>query len=838
MEYPYIHRRNTTSDTCAVTIGPIERWMLGNWTLYGQFRSVLWFNEARLPMTMFLYDEENPFAQPYNVTNLEPFNRVINLNTTVTVEVTGTGSIDSCVYRAPSGQVYGFQASEQFPGVEIVNVDNNILCRMSIGPIKENMLGEWQIIGKFSRNGIFTERRQIFNIIREDPDNPIIEDRVVQNLTERVFDTKIGTNHTISIFRSTFVNPQSCHIRTPAGRQYTIMDGFNLPGVTVVTGSEVVCGVTIEVFSEDMIGEWVLISRATMSSDAIERRQPFVIYVEEQVEAFPRELVITEGNDLYVRLREPTDQYDTCSLIGPKENSTSDHDIDVIHNKSCGFVVKTVRMSDEGTWEIVYGARIVYRARIKVSVVARKVSQMSNMTLNLDREVNKEIGPEDAVYCKLIDPKGFSVFDGFGRCKLAIERVTMDLSGYWKMLVGIPGRVLVETQEFMVTVVEAEPKAVVSTKVERERPSVMLSCSVSSQHNVSACKFRDPSGTILLANQGVGEDRYVFHGSEVSVTAEVHSHVCGLRITNPTVNDLGLWRCGMETEGDTYFGFLSVVCPWLMQDPEVQATVVTEPTLTPDRSNITAVEGETVRMSCSVQSAIRYCYFRNSNGTVFSIKPATSTSSMEYVGSGFDAGECGVRFTNLVARNSGNWSCHVGLVNQTVEQRARFQVNIQEPMTVRHYMHQGHGLVVEARVHSERHLEYCRFVRIDGTGFSTDSIPAGYNFIGSLDSGHCLLQIEEASTLNLRRWTVAVKIRGQELELSRQTTESLRWVQRPRGFSTIYFWVVITLMFLSFVMLGLTFGPKKNRQWTYERAARVRNSLRNSFRKQRRIENA
>lgn len=41
------------------------------------------------------------------------------------------------------------------------------------------------------------------------------------------------------------------------------------------------------------------------------------------------------------------------------------------------------------------------------------------------------------------------------------------------------------------------------------------------------------------------------------------------------MEDLGLWRCDIETDADKHYGFLTVLCPWLMQDPEVQESVVT-----------------------------------------------------------------------------------------------------------------------------------------------------------------------------------------------------------------------------------------------------------------------
>lgn len=54
----------------------------------------------------------------------------------------------------------------------------------------------------------------------------------------------------------------------------------------------------------------------------------------------------------------------------------------------------------------------------------------------------------------------------------------------------------------------------------------------------------------------------------------------------------------------------------------------------------------------------------------------TGSSSPSYVGAGLDAGECGARFSNLAASDSGSWSCHAGFSHPLPEQRASFNVTI------------------------------------------------------------------------------------------------------------------------------------------------------------------
>lgn len=49
---------------------------------------------------------------------------------------------------------------------------------------------------------------------------------------------------------------------------------------------------------------------------------------------------------------------------------------------------------------------------------------------------------------------------------------------------------------------------------------------------------------------------------------------------------------------------------------------------------------------------------------------------MEYVGSGFNAGECGIKMILPVSDNEHVWSCNIGLVENTKEYNSFFRVII------------------------------------------------------------------------------------------------------------------------------------------------------------------
>ncbi|XP_026332157.1 uncharacterized protein LOC113239386 isoform X2 [Hyposmocoma kahamanoa] len=609
--YPYFNvTLNPGHPVCDVAIGPIEAKLLGDWEIYATFdSSVLGFMHVCQPLNLFLYDEENPTNQAYNITTLDQVTHVVNIANTIEIEVTGFGTRDNCIIALPSGITLDLNTfSPSTSAVKFVKTENRV-CRASIGPISEDMIGIWQISGKFSNQGKYHEYRRPFKIIKEDPANPIEEDRKVTYLKSKRIVTRLGTTHEVIIGKSFAF--ENCHVRTPANLQFKIMEGFKVPNVKVLEDDSINCGISIYIESEAEVGTWTLISREGFNSNA-ERRLQFTVDVNEEVGVVP---------------------------------------------------------------------------------VASTVAEVS--------------------------------------------------------------------------------KAEVRTRVEKSRPYVTLLCSVAVQSKVTACKFRGPSGRVLLASEGVGEDRYSFHGVGVRFDANVTNHECGLRITVPLAQDLGLWRCAVKTDTDTFYGFLAVLCPWVAPAPGVQR----EPTLIADKELVTGYEGDAVTMSCTIQSAIKYCYFRAPNGTTYSVSPGTKHPLMEYVGAGFDAGECGIRYKGLTSPvnghwNSETWSCHVGLLNVSKpEQRATMTLDMIELLTVEQQGGWGQEEVtVTMRVAGTRPLDYCRFVRIDGFGFTVDNVPDLYSVEDLRSIGQCTLRIPDPTMLDVHPWTLAVRIRGQDVEILKSTT--------------------------------------------------------------------
>ncbi|XP_068619579.1 uncharacterized protein [Battus philenor] len=772
---------------------------------------------------------------------------------------------EKCYIVLPDGKRHDFE-DMYIHGVRILK-ENNVACGVVINIDSDEMIGNWMLISRSVRFGTeIVERRLPVRITLEED---TIETTTAENIlipeldqtttrqqteenTEKVqtteslpeissttleevsvtylepgyFNTKIGEIHEIKIPEYVFYNTEECYIIAPDGQRHDL-EHLDIYGMEVIKDFNVACGVKIEITSENMVGNWMLVARGTKySTDVIERRLQFTIVILEKVNSLPTDITIMEGRDIYLRLEDSTPFYDTCKLTAPFEESRENIEKDIRFVDTCGFIVRNATKKDSGQWTISYGLKTNYRAWTAVYVYGKSDLPLpSNYVWTINRPITQLIGPDNTVYCKVIDANSNVVFDGFGKCNVTLARVTAEHAGTWTIFLGLEGRVLMDENNFTVSVQQPDSKPAVSTSVKVNKPTVTLTCSVFASHPVRSCKFRDPGGRILLAIPGVGEDRYTFHGNG-------SSHECGIQIMNPVIGDLGLWRCGIETETENYYGFLKARCPWAIKHSEEAANIQFDPVLKADSQTVKALVGESVTMSCSVQSPITYCYFRARNGTTYSVSPGQSSGAIEYAGAGFDAGECSIRFSNLLANDSGLWSCHVGFPNKRhAEQNATYQVSVQDTL-VTEQIFRDNVLFVRGRVHDNRGVEYCRFVRIDGLGFTTNNLPDGYSSESRLLEGICEIVIVSPSVLERHPWTIAVRVTGMDYEYAQQTSHSLT-MPGPEDTGVIFrfplTWIFIIVIGLSLIIVGILVGPKRNRTWTYARASLLRNNFRRSF---------
>ncbi|XP_047034599.1 uncharacterized protein LOC124640740 [Helicoverpa zea] len=828
VKYPHIESIALSAGLCSINFTDIDRSTLGDWTIYGKFRGwVGGIEEIILPLTFFLYNEADPYAQAYNVTVLPEETHLVIMGTALNVDVTDSGNVDNCWYQTPSGQTYDLQDNPPPNELALKSLSDATGCRAAFDPITEDVVGEWRIIGKFSNGNQFTERQLTFHVIKEDPANPIIDEfRDIEYLAEVIVDTDMGSTNTITIPTASFVVTESCHILTPSGLQYAFIPGYNIPNVEFIQGSGIACGVMINVTCVDLLGEWTLISRAARYSTPIERRRPFSIRIEETL-SLGNAINITEGNDLYLSLPNATSMYDTCKLYGPNNEEVTELEVDTFNRDSCGYVIRSVNNTHTGTWAIVYGNQITYRATVVVNVLEFINITLDNLSWDIGSSVDITVGPEDAVYCRVRDNKYQIVSEGFGPCRIVVDRATMDHKGQWSASIGIAGTVVLEYISFNVDVRGDGAGPVVTTGVAWNGDSVTLTCSVPAGYEVSACKFRDPNHDTMVASHGVSQGGYI--GSIRGYEIDAESNSCSLRIMTMTHWQEGSWRCAVNTTQGVSHGFLRVYAATVAGQTE--GYYQHEPVLR--STDVFAYEGDAVTMSCTIDAAIRYCYFRASNGTVYNVGPSILSPHYEYVGSGLDAGDCGIRFNDLMKSDEGYWSCHVGLEDNIYaeEQRSRFSLHFDELIWT-HQMWDRDTITVQmsiAAIAGTSELDYCRFVRIDGLGFTSHNAPLGYRVeTDRMRHGQCVLQVETPGMLDLHPWVIAARLSGRSDEISRTTNLDLL-VPPVIGMhmaSAVLLWLFFAILCLLLILAAVSLIPKNNRKWTYERAAHIRDSFR------------
>ncbi|KAJ8709263.1 hypothetical protein PYW07_009089 [Mythimna separata] len=435
--------------------------------------------------------------------------------------------------------------------------------------------------------------------------------------------------------------------------------------------------------------------------------------------------------------------------------------------------------------------------------------------------INEPVGPENAIYCRLDNSKQKTVVDGFGPCRIVVDRVTPEHMGYWRIRYAVPGMVAAQYDYFHVEVLTpaVEPKLVVTSSVVRNDTSVVVTCSVPQEHEIVSCTFRNPGGDFFVASQQ--EET----GTRYSSVAGPHN--CSLRFLVPEEEQAGIWRCAVQTIRGTGYSFPLIYNSML--NPE-NDDYIRDPVLQARKTIVEGSEGGATTMFCSIDASIRYCYFRSPNGTVINLSPSTSTADYEYLGNGLEAGECGIRVKNLQPSDQGRWSCNIAQVGYVSEERETITVYVNDGTTVEHRWIDS-GVVVSMRM-GYLPLEYCRFVRNDGLGFVSDNVPSEYIFNDFMTGawsqelkGICELTIPRPQAVDLRPWTIVAKVVGEDTERSVRTTFDPRSVSGGSSSTcAIILWCSFGTIFLFLIIVSCL--PKKNREWTAARAARIRNSFR------------
>lgn len=266
-----------------------------------------------------------------------------------------------------------------------------------------------------------------------------------------------------------------------------------------------------------------------------------------------------------------------------------------------------------------------------------------------------------------------------------------------------------------------------------------LACNLRhSQKPLQFCRFvrlSDGQGFNVAAGQGVGRYSYVGSGFEAGD--------CGLQIAEPDAFDRFRWKCLLgyghaNAQSAVENGTIGAI---LDASAEPAHGVVD---LKAD--NVYGLDGTPVNILCKSPIAVDYCWFTHPQGDRISVSdpadsPATAATADDaddsvqrfgYYGSGLRMGECGITLSHATLNDTGRWKCHLGTFRRIGFEASR-DVSVRISTSRLVASEPDVQVLTAAPIHLEcttipvrLPLEYCRFVRPDGRGFSIDeTIDAG-----------------------------------------------------------------------------------------------------------------
>jgi hypothetical protein len=80
-------------------------------------------------------------------------------------------------------------------------------------------------------------------------------------------------------------------------------------------------------------------------------------------------------------------------------------------------------------------------------------------------------------------------------------------------------------------------------------------------------------------------------------------------------------------------------------------------------SELVVKEGDPVQFVCRVGQPIVYCFIKTPNGRSLNLSPLSQSSNLgiQYMGEGFQQGQCGVRIERSSANDNGVFECNMGI---------------------------------------------------------------------------------------------------------------------------------------------------------------------------------
>ncbi|XP_047990857.1 uncharacterized protein LOC125229941 isoform X2 [Leguminivora glycinivorella] len=355
--------------SCTARLGPLDDSMLGRWTLAARFDDDGSLLESQQSITLG--------RNTGNELELPPLEYLTNVGALVDLSLNNMNSpVQSCALLTPDGKYHELTADSNINGVTVHGPNKFVSCRVTIGPMTEQMLGTWTLV----ENGADGRHRR----------------------QAALFSWANGTHihlpiHELSYFGG-FVDLNlnqtgvagGCSLTTPDGQEHILGTTSSIPGVAIHPASKfVACRVVIGPMTESLLGDWVI---SHLGSDNTERHQPMTISWENPADPSAQRQVTTQAQQSYsvrpstiISTSIPREDglFEGCFLTTPDgtvlpvlESNAYPGTIWAGANRitACFVQIGPVDPEEEGTWVLVaktnnYGVRTELRIPIQISFI-------------------------------------------------------------------------------------------------------------------------------------------------------------------------------------------------------------------------------------------------------------------------------------------------------------------------------------------------------------------------------------------------------------------------------------------------------------------------------------
>ncbi|XP_068081298.1 uncharacterized protein [Anabrus simplex] len=562
-----------------------------------------------------------------------------------------------------------------------------------------------------------------------------------------------------------------CRFGHPSGISVTLNDNSSSPveqrfryyGKGLQDGE---CGILIDPVSIQDGGEWTCAGVAGIYDT--ESRATITLDITDSTEIFPGSALVEPNEEVILQMKGRRDR----KHYNPGR---------------CTKTLDSVSSLDLGVWTCYIGLPTTTHELVETIELTARASSLSANVKTTSRSVEMSCTVDYPLkYCRFVDPRGASIIvrEGFmnerlsysgqgllkGHCGLSISPVNEQDYGVWMCFAGVNRQGFVEHQVNYISLSKEEDYLrwnICRGGLTLSEVMDILEADDELGHQTEDIFIEPPDGNVDTDEDSANEDE---GGMVHNLTGHQMRAAAEIRLANDEHFDL---YQGKNSCGDSGYDrlFDKAASPLVLIQDELP-TILSRSALaaTVTRKEVIAVERSELTLECEYSTSLAYCWLLHPNGTQLVPVPASNTE--------LQMGICRLTLPEVHLEDAGRWACHMGTLGSYGQE---IEVHIDVEIKSSPLYAARTNIVTEDRksttamcytVPGGAKLDYCRFLRPDGKGFSLNQDMTGaamgrYRYYGEgLNKGHCGVIIDQVASEDLGRWYCAAVLHGTSEEAS------------------------------------------------------------------------